>query len=593
MEKFDPAKAAIAEKGYQFGEFRLETNGTLWRGDTQVSLPAEELQALRLLLARQGQVVTALELKQTLWGDEPVPADSVAMCLASLRKRLEPEEYIQTVHKRGFRFSAETMPLESQVLEALPRLAILPFTTGFGVPEHLGPAIADEAADRLRAATSAFALVLARDSVSVLAGRGLAPRQIGEMLKADFVLAGDLHLVSSQYRLRVRMIRVTDGSEVWVEDRLVDRARLVQLETELARMIALRISGAALAISASAEQHEERESRTGEHEAYEIFLRARYEWQSLERHRMQDALQQLLRVIELDPAFVPARINLAYLSVTQEHFGFMPPAIAADLVRQAAEPAQNLDTRSETLLPALGWIQLHFDRDLPAALRSLERSAHLPHDPWITRARTMVALSRHRFSEAIEQLLAAIHVDPWSPWLHARLAWAHHLSGEAAASVQLARTALDRFPQHEGGQLYAAIILAFNGETSQALDLAQGLVQRQPHLDPAAAVHAYALAMAGRKEEARTILERLQWLGRERYAMNTFSSAAYVALGDPGMAMAELNAANERRCPWFFQMLADPRLRSLRARPDFVSMLNVLTAMEAEGQRSLPEDSPQ
>jgi tetratricopeptide (TPR) repeat protein len=223
-------------------------------------------------------------------------------------------------------------------------------------------------------------------------------------------------------------------------------------------------------------------------------------------------------------------------------------------------------------------------------MRMFARSAHLPHDPGITRARSMFALSRHRSGEAIEMLRAALRADPYSAWSLARLAWAYHRAGEPAASLQAARAAIERFPEHEAAELYGAMILAFNGDTARAVELAASLAQRVPYLDPAAAVHAYALAMAGRGDEARVILDRLQWLCRERYAMNTFTPAAYVALGEPDTALAELRAANGLRCPWFFQMLADPRLKPLRAQPEFKSMLGILAGMETEAARESIEE---
>jgi DNA-binding winged helix-turn-helix (wHTH) protein len=89
-----------------FAGFRLEADGTLWRGETVVHLPPKELAALRLLLAYAGQIVSPLQLRHALWGDVHVTADSVPKCLSSLRARLEPENCIQTVYKRGYRFTA-------------------------------------------------------------------------------------------------------------------------------------------------------------------------------------------------------------------------------------------------------------------------------------------------------------------------------------------------------------------------------------------------------------------------------------------------------------------------------------------------------
>jgi tetratricopeptide (TPR) repeat protein len=297
-------------------------------------------------------------------------------------------------------------------------------------------------------------------------------------------------------------------------------------------------------------------------------------------------MQHLMRAIELDPALIPAHIDLANLCVTEALYGFMTPSAAADMVRRTAESIADLPVRAPAVLPALGWVCFHVDRDLPAALRAFAQSADLPHDAWTTRARAMFALSRHRFADAIALLRSAIRTDPFSPWLHARLAWALHLSGQASESVALIHEALALFPGHEGANLYGAMILSFQGEAEQGTKLAEELAEHFPYFDLATAVHAYALACAGQKDEARAILERLQWLSRERFVLKTFMPAAYVALEDFDSAISELQASGESRCPWYFQMLADPRLKPLHGRREFREMLAVITRMEADGAAS-------
>jgi tetratricopeptide (TPR) repeat protein len=415
------------------------------------------------------------------------------------------------------------------------------------------------------------------------------------------------------------MIRVEDGAQIWVEDLIVPQSRIAGLESELGDRLAFRLHSGALSISAAAEldrstqepgvaSSDGRNDRTLEgnqaptsslgsnrREAYELYQRAHHEWQTLQRHRMQDSLQLLLRATELDPLLIAAKVDLAHLCITQAFYGFMSASVAADLVRRVAESAPWIGSgpwdggsapgpqqRADGILPALGWINFHVDRDLPAALQAFSASAHLPHDPWITRVRSMFALSRHRFAEAIAILRAALLHDPFAPWLHARLAWALHLAGQADESVQQIRQTLALFPEHEGTSLYGAMILAFHGDAAEAAELAQGLVQRSPYFDLAGAVRGYALACAGRADEARTILERLEWLSRERFVLNAFHPAVHVALGNLDAAISELRAANESRCPWFFQMLADPRLKPLHSRPEFVEMQGILTRMEAE-----------
>ena len=598
-----------SDRELSFAGFRLQADGVLLRGETVVHLPPRELAALRFLVASAGQIVTQTELRQALWGDVHVTADSVPKCLSSLRALLEPEQCIQTVYKRGYRFSAEVHPHGDAPVSGLPRLAIPPFAIGYGIPDHLGSAVAEETLALLSNTQPAAVTVMARDSVFMLAMQGLSAQQVGETLKADLVLAGTLRSLPSHFRLRAEMIRVADGAQIWVEDLIVPQSRIAGLELELASRLVFRLNSGALSISAAGAELASRPLETGasssyrgdspaqggdRREAYELYQRAHYEWQTLQRHRMQDSLQHLSRATELDPTLIAAKVDLVNLCVTQSFYGFMSPAAAANVVRSAAaafpatglgrwgeESVPVLPPGAEAILPALGWVSFHVDRDLHAALWAFSLSSHLPHDPWITRVRSMFALSRHRFDEAIDLLRAALRKDPFAPWLHARLAWALHLAGQADESLEGIRKALALFPEHEGTVLYGALILAYHAEGARAAELAEGLVQRSPYFDLATAVHAYALASCGRKDEARAILERLQWLSRERFVLNSFTPAVYVALGDHDSALAELRTANGVRCPWFFQMLADPRLKPLHGHPEFYRMLDILRTMEA------------
>jgi tetratricopeptide (TPR) repeat protein len=305
---------------------------------------------------------------------------------------------------------------------------------------------------------------------------------------------------------------------------------------------------------------------------------------------MQDGIQHLTRALELDPSLYAAQIDFANACVIQTFSGFVTPGHAAEQVRQAAAAIPSSVEGAEAILPPLGWIRFTVDHDLSAAVRAFSTSAHLPHETSITRFRSMFALSRHRFLEAIELLNDALHTDPYSPWVNARLAWAYHLSGEAAKSVSQAEHALEVFPDHESTNIYGSIILAFNGKADRAVAVAESLVRRSPYLDPATAVHGYALAQAGRTDEARSILERLQWLSRERFVLSSFTAAICTALGEIEGAIAELHTAAESRCPWFFQMLADPRFEPLHDHAGFASLKRILEHMENAAEKKSAHD---
>jgi hypothetical protein len=55
-----------------------------------------------------------------------------------------------------------------------------------------------------------------------------------------------------------------------------------------------------------------------------------------------------------------------------------------------------------------------------------------------------------------------------------------------------------------------------------------------------------------------------------------------VALGDNDAAINSLRTAEKARCPWFHQMLADPRLKPIRPHDEFQRMTRSLAQMEAD-----------
>ena len=98
-----------AEQALRFGPYRFDPQvGQLWRGTQEVKLTPKALAVLRLLVTRAGQVVTKDELFQTVWFDTVVGDDALTSCIQELRQALRDDarnsRYIETVHRRGFRF---------------------------------------------------------------------------------------------------------------------------------------------------------------------------------------------------------------------------------------------------------------------------------------------------------------------------------------------------------------------------------------------------------------------------------------------------------------------------------------------------------
>ena len=568
--------------GVWFGPFRLEEDGTLWFEQAIVHLTPRELTALQLLVAHAGRVVSLLQLRRALWGDVHVTADSVPKCLSSLRAKLHSYNCIQTVYKRGYRFTAEVRGRQEASQPPLPRLAILPFSCGYGIPEHLGRALSEEVIARLGRMEHATALLLARDSVFTLADSGpITAQEIGKTLKADLVLAGSLTAITTQFRLRVEMIRVDDGTQIWVEDLMIPPDRTATLELLLVQRLLMRLSPEKW-IDASVPRSSSEFRRAAMHnEAWELYLKGHHDGQILQRHRLQDALGHLQQAVTLDPGLTAAKIDIAHLSIAQSLYGFLPPRSVASAFLNQAKVTDEDGEEIPAILPATGWFRFHVDHDLSSARSCFEASSHLPHSLWLTHLRYLFAVSRHRFSEALELLNSALELDPYSPWLHCWLAWTLHLSGKSEECVEQIHRTLILFPRQDIALFYGCMILSSHGQAERSLRIIADNSNRTSHFDMATATHAWVLAQAGYREEAQNLVERMQWLSRERFVMSSFLPAVHIALGNPEQAIGALQTSLEDRCPWFFQMLADPRLKPLHGHPEFEQMRAILPRLEA------------
>lgn len=579
MHRKIQAPAGNGPVAYRFGDLRLKADGTLQRGGTVLAIPAEELSLLRALIARRGEVVPASELSRALWGNAQVEAHRLVERISSLKRMLQPSDCIESVYRQGYRIQAIAEQESALQPSFLPRVAILPFSAGYKAPDYLGHAIAEDTAEHLRKLRPTLAWIAAQDSVQTLTRRSLGGQEIGKLLDAELLVTGQLLATPGRYRLRVEAMRVKDGAPLWIEDMVVEREKAGKLARELANRVAARLHGG---IHIDAVATASTESTADEQEAKDLFLRAHYEWQSLERHHMQDAMGRLLRAIEVDRSLMAARVELARIAVAQCIYGYMSPRIAAATVRRAAGGIPELNDQAVALLPALGWIEFHIDRDPRSALRLLARSEGLPFIATNALTRLWFLCSLHKFGEAVESVRAALVLNPFSSWLQACLAWALHLAGEREASVVQAVKLLEMFPEFDKATFFAAIILAYNGEAERAVEVAESLAKRSSHYDLALSALAYALACAGRGDEARHQLGRLHWLSQERFVLTTPNAATHLILGDTEKALAELRVANETRCPWFFQMLADPRLQSIEGQPVFAELKAEWEAMAAE-----------
>lgn len=180
-----------------FGVFRFDRgNGLLSRGGEELPLPPRALAVLSVLIERAGRVVGKHELLQAAWNGAFVTETSLSEAVSLLRQTLgdDPQrpEYIQTVHRRGYRFIAplrvealpgandapalrDSLPSRPAVLSAAP-----PSPAAEGAPVSAVQPSEAPATVRARPRPWALAIVGAALLLSVVAGAFLTGRRASD-----------------------------------------------------------------------------------------------------------------------------------------------------------------------------------------------------------------------------------------------------------------------------------------------------------------------------------------------------------------------------------------------------------------------------
>jgi len=122
----------VAETLITYGMVRIDlANHCVWKGEKELRLTPKAVAVLALLLARPGHVVTKEEFLRTTWAGTVVSEAALTVCIRELRQALEDNarkpQYIETVHRRGFRWIALlTIPPVPSSTFQVPRSSPIP-----------------------------------------------------------------------------------------------------------------------------------------------------------------------------------------------------------------------------------------------------------------------------------------------------------------------------------------------------------------------------------------------------------------------------------------------------------------------------------
>jgi len=256
----------------------------------------------------------------------------------------------------------------------------------------------------------------------------------------------------------------------------------------------------------------------------------------------------------------------AELYAGQAMRGYVSPVAAARLIEEQAGRALELSPGFAPALAVLGWaraVLVHGSEEIGIAL--IERS--LASNAWYSKSctyRSWALAGRDRLGEAVADAEACLRHNPMDQGLLSLHAWLVLLSGDRTEAAERSRRGLAQRPDAAMLWLVLSICASIDGDHDVAIDHARrGLdcVGEDPF---AFSVLVYALACAGRRDEAAAALARADAVDGAEIPL-TFRAAAVLALGRTDDAREQLQRASRLKCPHFGFARYDERLAPLRS----------------------------
>lgn len=389
---------------------------------------------------------------------------------------------------------------------ALPTVAVLPFANVGHDPEfeYFCDGVTDEligALSRLRGLR-----VASRTSSFALKAREATVEEIGRALNVGFVLEGSVRRAEGRIRVAAQLVEVRSGHQQWADrfDRTLED--IFTLQDELAATIAdalsLRLSGA----SANAEAGPRR--GTENLQAYELVLKGRYFWN---QRALDKALGCFQQAVQLDPAYPNAWAGLSDGLCFLGYYGALPPRIAFEKGRLAAERAVTGGPGLAEAHYSRGLFELLLGHDFTVAGRALTRAIEI--DPrqgtmYATRAQYLALVGdtpgSHRAAET------ALQLEPLSPLVAATVGWASVMTGEPDRAERFSLRGLDLQADSLPCTWTIGGAHLQRGDAASALPWFAKAVELSRRLPYMVALHGHVAALVGDTSTARAAIAELE-----------------------------------------------------------------------------------
>lgn len=375
-----------------------------------------------------------------------------------------------------------TLPLPDK-----PSIAVLPFAnlSGDSEQEYFADGMVEEIITAL--ARIRWLFVIARNSTFAYKGRAIDAKQIGRELGVRYLLEGSVRKGSSGVRITAQLIDATNGVHLWADRFDGSLEEVFVLQDKLA----ISVAGVIEPTLRRAEIDRARRKRPDSLDAYDLYLRALPHAFTAMPEDADKALTLLVKAVELEPEFAAAHAIIAWCHEQQYLRGGLQEEIRAAALRHARD-AMATGCDDAVALATAGFVIAAAGNDYETALSAFDRSFALSSSSAL--ALGFSSIVRAWIGDdaiAVEHANRAIRLSPFDPLIYMPyigLAYAHFAADRFEEAATAARLASQSNPRFTVPPMLHAAAMAMLGRSEDAATSVEQLIELQPDITVATAI---------------------------------------------------------------------------------------------------------
>jgi len=274
----------------------------------------------------------------------------------------------------------------------------------------------------------------------------------------------------------------------------------------------------------------------------------------------------------MDSGYALAHVGRAdvYSGYSSQYF---LPAEAMPKAKAEVEKALALDPELPEAHRSMARIKQWFDWDRVGAEKEFRRAielqpnfaiAHISYSGFLTQEK--------RFDECLIEIKRAQELDPLAPYNHFHLGYLYYIQREYDKSIEQYREALALSPNYESALKGLGASYREKGNYDEAIATLKRVVELN-RFDQYVSELAYTYGVAGKRKEAKILIDELEGLAKHRYVSPVRIARMYAGLGENNKVFDWLNQAYADHSDHLLNLTIDPLFDGIRKDPRYIELV--------------------